>query len=407
MSDDNPLPGTVPDTVPGTVRTLTEDDLDALLAARKLTFLSDPNDPGLREMVKGRLELTRGHFLDGRLTSAAVTYPFDIYLAGTRVPMGGLAAVLSVPEFRRRGFVRQLLADTLTRLHDEGVGWSLEYPFDPYFYARYGWQSVPHGATLELPTERLFRGGSPDAYPIDIHPVDTYPVSPSDAERELAPLYETWAAQHNLAMVREGHPRPVWSRLSSDGESIYRLEDAYCVFGLEPTDHHLRLDVRDYAYTSPTGRTALRRFWGSFYGQATQVRLRLPDDDPWLFDFATFLQPSPHVLQARVVDVRAALAAFASPAAPSFVLDVRDDFCDWNDARFRVDTDGATLNVDDTPDTPDLSLDVRTLTLLLTGSLSAAAAVQAGLVAGETRHAETLAALSGGRTPFMSYGDYF
>ncbi len=380
-----------------TIRTLTEDDIDALLAARKLAFFGDPTSKEERAMVRERLEHTRGHFLDGTLTSVAVTYPFHSYLAGRRVPVGALASVLSAPEFRRRGFVRHLLEDTLTRLCERGVGWSLEYPFDPYFYGRYGWQSVPHGQTLEIPTERLFRGGSPGARP----------VRPDDAEQTLLPIYATWAAHHNLAMVRDEHPRPVWQRLTEDGESVYHLEDAYCIFRLVPSETAVYLDVHDYAYTSATGRTALRRFWGSFYGQATQVRLRLPEDEPWLFDFAEFVRPSQHVLQARVVDVRAALSAFASPAAAGFVLGVRDDFCDWNDSVFAVDTDGATLGVYESNNTPDVSLDVRTLALLLTGSLSVTAAFQAGLIEGEVKHAETLAALSGGRPPFVSYGDYF
>ena len=147
------------------IRPLEEGDLEQLFAVRQLSFLdrSDFSDPAVHAHFVKRLPQTWGHF-DGRtLTSAAVLHDFEMFLAGRRVAVGGLASVLSAPETRRRGFVRELLRHILSDLKDKGVGWMLEYPFDPRFYARYGFATVPTGSEVTVPAERLFRGPSPDA----------------------------------------------------------------------------------------------------------------------------------------------------------------------------------------------------------------------------------------------------
>lgn len=122
------------------VRRLQEGDLEQLFALRQVSFLDRSNfaDETVRARHRARLPYTFGHFLEGRLTSAAVCYPFEMFLAGQRVQVGGLAGVLSAPQTRRRGFVREVLKNILERLSQDGVGWALEYPFDPRFYARYG-----------------------------------------------------------------------------------------------------------------------------------------------------------------------------------------------------------------------------------------------------------------------------
>ena len=380
------------------IRTLTENDLDALFAIRQVSFLdrSDFSDPAVRARHAARLHHTVGHFLDDKLTSAAICFPFEMFLAGQRVRVGGLASVLSAPETRRRGFVRELLQGILNKLHEDGVGWCLEYPFDPRFYARYGFASVPTGSEVTFPAEKLFSGPAPDAERFT-----------GDAAEVLEPIYNAWAQSYSLTLSRSNTARPTWSRILTDDCFCYLLEDAYAVMELEETAKAQTLIVHDYAFATPAGRERLFRFLGAFYGQAALISLHLPSDEPLALDLQTHHTNELPILQARIADVRAALRPLSSPDVKNFTVRVRDPFCGWNDGVFEIELGPSGSSAIPSPKKPVLGLTIGTLTQLLSGALSAAAAQRAGLLDGETHVADILASLGGGRTPFMPSSDYF
>ncbi len=384
------------------VRELTENDLDALFAVRQVSFLdrSDFSDPALRARHAARLYCTTGHFLAEKLTCAAVCYPFEMFLCGQRVRVGGLASVLSAPEMRRRGFVRELLQEILKKLHEDGVGWCLEYPFDPRFYARYGFASVPTGSEVTFPAEKLFSGPAPDAERFT-----------GDAASVLEPIYNTWAQGYSLTLSRSNTARATWSRILTDDRFCYLLEDAYAVMELEETARAQTLTVHDYAFSSPAGHERLFRFLGAFYGQADLISLHLPADEPLAFDLQTYHTNELPGLQARIVSLRAALKPLVNADAKgdvkNFTLRVSDPFCRWNDGVFEVELGPSGNTVAASSKTPALSLDIGTLTQLLSGALTTAAAQRAGLLEGDAGVAEVLASLSGGCVPFMPGSDYF
>lgn len=377
------------------VRQLSEADLDRLFALRQLSFLDDSNfrDPGVRARHVARLQLTFGHFIEERLTSAAVCFPFEMFLASRRVAVGGLASVLSAPETRRRGYVRELLHALLNDLKEKGTGWMLEYPFDPRFYARYGFASMPTGAELTIPAESLFRGPSPDAERLGGDPASI-----------LEPIYNAWAQTYSLALCRDNKARPTWNRILGN-RICYLLEDAYVVFELAERAERQTLTVHDYAFSSPAGRDNLFRFVGSFYGQVQDISLHLPSDEPLALELRYRTNDVP--LQARIADVTAALTPLTSEHESTATLHVRDEFCAWNNGTFRLgfSPNGTTVSRSDAD--PDAALDIATLTQLVTGALSPTAVLKTGQAKGDLGVLELLAALSGGRVPFIPGSDYF
>jgi predicted acetyltransferase len=384
------------------IRALTQDDLEQLFALRQIGFLdrSDFSDETVRARHRARMPYTTGYFLDGKLTSAAVCYPFKMFLAGQRVRSGGVAGVVSAAETRRRGFVRELLRNTLRTLHEDGVGWALEYPFDPRFYARFGFATVPIGCEVTVPAEKLFAGAAPDAQRFT---GDTT----CGAEACLGPIYDAWAEHYALTLARDIPARPTWSRILGGNRFCYLLDDAYAVMELTATGGVQTLTVHDYAFASPNGRNKLWLFVGSFHGQVDLIRLHLPGDEPLGFDMQRHHTNELPFLQVRIADLPAALGPLVSPTEASFILRVCDSFCSWNDGIFHVafGPSGSTL----TPSRakPQLSLDISTLTRLVTGALGAAAALRTGLAEGEEGEAQALAALSHGRTTFMPRSDFF
>lgn len=388
----------------GHIRTLTPSDLDSLIAMRQEAFVVPAaHADEERQRLLPRLAFTRGVFEQSQLASSMTLFPFTMYVAGKTLSVAGLAAVMSRPQYRRRGHIRMLLKDGLENLRAAGVAWCLAYPFDPLYYAKFGWQSVPAGLALEAPSQLLFRGRPPDALALSAADVADHST--------LHSIYRDWAAQYTFTMLRDSTVRPDWVNLMKGERKAYLLDGAYVVLELQRSSNQtLRLEVHDYAFTHPRGRADLFRFLGSFHGQVDSILWRLPSDEPLGFDLQGYTQPIKHGFQARIVDVSKALqhCAINLPPGRSVTLGVSDDFCAWNNQSFRLSQGDNGLKIStETAEEPQLSLDVRTLTLLLSGGLRAVAAERAGLLRGALKYAQWLEQGAAQRVPFMSRADFF
>jgi predicted acetyltransferase len=390
------------------VRRLVEDDFDAYLALRDASF-GYPRGDEVRQTLLGRLPSTWGAF-DGEHLVASLADPrFEVFLAGVRVQQAGIAAVQTAPEQRRRGIAARLMRRALEAARDDGIGWSLLYPFDPGFYARYGWQTLPTGTRLDLPPSRL---GRPDE-------VGAERVT-GDLRPQLQDLHLRCAAEWNFTNARTLGNRDVWGDMQSDpGQQglAYRFGDAYVVLRqrFDETLRGTRLEVIDLGYASRAGRDRLFGFLASFEGQAARVTIDLPSSDPLVWDWAGWHPAAGRpTLMARIADLRVALAALRWPPTasadrdpvPVFTMRVRDAFAPWNEGTYRVEVgaDGTTVAAATGSET---DLDVRALPLLVSGAATPDAVRRAGLAEGEPRPLEALARLAAGRTPYQAPEDFF
>ena len=85
-------------------------------------------------------------------------------------------------------------------------------------------------------------------------------------------------------------------------------------------------------------------------------------------------------LWVRVVDVRAALEQRGYAASDRLTLEVRDDFCDWNQGCFDLEMSPEGASCRPTSGSPDVSITVSALASAYLGSATFATLEQAGLV---------------------------
>lgn len=386
------------------IRALHPDDLDALARLREVAFFDqmDWSDVHVRQHHSQMLHHRRGAFVDGELVSTASWMPFQVYMDGVRTAMGGLASVSTPLEHRKQGYVEALLHEGLTTLHEQGVGWSLEYPFDPRYYRRYGWACVPNGACVKVPPDWFAREG------LDDHGMRR--AAWGDVLGELDQIYEAFASRHTFAMVRGQEPRPSWQNLCGAAiwqprePVLYMREDAYVVCALERGASGLRVEVLDHGYSSARGRRAIFGLLGRF--DATQVgdiEMQLPPTDPLTLSWGGRRMPQPEVLQARIVDVVAALDSQCSRVLDPFVMEVRDAFCAWNDGLFDVSATGVRGREGGGAE-PAVSLDVSTLAQVVSGAVSVQAAAALDEARGEVALLEQVCHT---QPVYMSLADYF
>jgi predicted acetyltransferase len=399
-----------------TVRPLREDDLDAWLRIRFASFgmPRELTDPALRSLARSRLSSSRGVEVDGRLAACCTWHPFMAWVGGVRVRVGALASVVTAPEARRRGHARRLILAGLDELRGQGVGWALEQPFDPRFYARLGFRAFPAGVVLEMPLERL---------PGDARDVAFAPTSLADPE--LRRDHAAFAAGHSFAFDRDepfgppderGEELPVrWRGLRRAPEpgateaSAYRTEGGYAVIATRGFGPEGRLRVVDVGWRDAAARERVVAMLTAWRGQLGRVRIDLPASDRLALAEAPVHAAPREVLQGRIVDLPSALSPLRAPAwsdAAPVVVRVRDEVLPWNDGTWRVTPTPEGCEVAKAPGAAEVQVRAEGLAALLAG-VPAAALRAAGDVDGPLGPLHRLAALTADHPTYLGSADAF
>jgi predicted acetyltransferase len=335
----------------------------------------------------------------GGLVVASALVDFRMRIRGAFRPVGGVTAVASPPEHRRRGHVGTLLDHLHEELRERDVGVAALWPFSHAFYRRFDYGRTNDYVQFEFPPDAL---DSPAATPDEDGSFRRLAADDPAAVEALAALHER-SAPEPLALDRS----PDWWRhrvfRTWTGERfVYGWGDtddqelrAYLVYGFEEDDPGRTLAVTYWGAADDEAYRQLLTFLRNHDSQVSQVRLFAGDtslldrlSDP-ADDVTTTVKPGPMV---RVVDVEAALSRLATPATDErVVLSVRDPRYDWNDDRFELSVDdglttcrrvGADGNVDVDIDI-DIDIDISALSRVLVGARSAAVLARLGHVAGD------------------------
>lgn len=409
-------------------RQLTLDDMDQLLDVRSVSYQPVVDREAAGKQLEWRLPHSLGVFRGGRLRSVTFMYPLATYVGGARTLMGGLSGVATAPEARRGGLVAQSLRRWYADLHERGIGWSSEHPFEPTFYARLGYQTVPNGHSVQMPFEKLKLSVGVGRHPVgrgsgegnlgsaaSADDLGAEPVGP-EATAAMQRIYEAYAWRFSFMLTRDDGVKDHWGwtfrrPLEPVGHFAYLLQDAYAVVMTEELTHPVErtlLKVRDFAYSSPTGRQRLFAFLASFQGQAEEVRLHLPPGDQVALDRAAYETIESPELQVRVTDVKAALEGLSWSFPVRLTLRVSDPDCSWNDGTFSIDLGPEESSVRRVgASEPDAGLDVRSLVVLLTGAATAETLVADGRAEGDVSRLRPLASALSGHPVFKPHNDHF
>jgi len=92
-----------------------------------------------------------GLYDDGTLRSTAKLYSLEARLGDGYEPIGGLGAVATPPEDRRRGYGRTLCREALQVFADRGARLVALWPFETAFYADFGWATANYRTRYDCP----------------------------------------------------------------------------------------------------------------------------------------------------------------------------------------------------------------------------------------------------------------
>jgi predicted acetyltransferase len=333
------------------IRTIEEPELRDAFVAVETAFGGHLDEDFLafhRPFVE--VDRTFGAFEDGAIVGTAATSSFVMTVPGGEIAAGGVTGVGVKPSHRRRGVNTALMRAQVDDARARGEHVAVLYASQGGIYGRYGYGIASLNAAIDVETRRAAFG------PWYAPAGRVRLVERDEAVRLFHPVYDE-VRRSRPGMMRLDERELAYrtdDRFRHDGKSepgFYAVHetdgrvDAYAQYRIKhdwDVVPKSELMLEDLTARTPQAYADMWRFVLDVDLIHRVTAWNRPSDDPLLH-----LVLEPRALQfrlkdalwVRLVDVGAALAARGYRADASFVVDVRDPFCPWNDGRYELTTD--------------------------------------------------------------------
>lgn len=315
-------------------------------------------------------------FDDDLVVGTAGNLSFTMTVPGGELPTAGLTVVGVLPTHRRRGVGSSLMRATIDDARKRREPVSILWASEASIYQRFG-----YGPAIDQLTIHVDRGKAEF--------LDT--SSPSgrvrllnedEALKVLPDVYERIRPRVNGMLARDQkwwqYHRLIDPKSERDGASAFfkvvwedeGRAEAYAVYRIkEKWDYETGLPQNtlwafEAASTSPIATKELWRYLFSVDLVASVTGYFLPVDHPLLRMVLEVRRLHPRLSDAvwlRIVDLPEALTQRAYAQEGSLVVDVFDDFCEWNSGRWKLTSKSSGHTVDRSSEDPDLILDIGDL----------------------------------------------
>ena len=336
------------------------------------------------------LERMHAAWSDGTVAGGAGAFDFNLTVPGGDLRTAGVTVVGVLPTHRRRGILRALMRAQLDDAHERGEPLAALWASEETIYGRFGYGLASFCGEITLAHEH-------NSFAEPFEPQGTVRLIDADEALEvIPPLFEQirpeWPGMFSRSRLwwenreiadpeerRDGAGPKRWVAYERDGSlegyAVYRHKP-----GFEAGTTNAELRVLEALGTTPE---ALRDVWAYLLAIdwiATTKSYLLPPDHALFMLLATPRRARYRMgdgLWVRLIDVGAALSGRAYQGEEPIVFEVADEFCPWNEGRWKLEGGRAER----TKDEPDLRLPVQSLGSALLGGVSFASLRRAGRLA--------------------------
>jgi predicted acetyltransferase len=367
------------------IRAAREDEMDQYAQMGAYSFAGVFGDGPDNVMTQSsRAEWTLCAFDGPVMATSFLTFPFTMRANGNAVAFAGVSGVGTHPQYRRQGLLRRIMTQSFGNMRDAGQTVAGLWASQAAIYQRYGYAMLGSSRTYSVDTVDIqFHDG-------DFGSMQVRRMSPTDAMDSIKAVYREFIAERMGYLHRS---QPLWAigtlaEVEKDGPAYVavaydgEIPRGYAVYTNRANrhDHPARgqaMNVRDFI--SLDGN-AYRSLWGfiarhDLVGKV--VWSNVPADDP-----APDIFLEPRLLNTResetswfrVIDVPSALTQRGYDGAGEIDFAIVDDgLADWNNGTWRLTADPTGAVVQPTSAAPKVTMNIKALSALYTGSRSARA----------------------------------
>ena len=325
-----------------------------------------------------RLDPEQVHVIeeDGEARACVALLPMEVLVDEKPAAMGGVAAVMVHPAYRRRRYAGDLMRVALGDMREREVNLSLLSPFAHAFYRSFGY---------ELATEAVEYTLKPTDLPTDPGQSNLRAYREEDLPAVMA-LLEAASLGHQLCALRSGaYWRKTLGRKGFE-TAVYEAEGevrGYMIYKMsehrEGREPDRRLEVQELVAATPEARRGLVSFLAALDPDAFDIRHWTSREDPlhpYLHSSYVDAKIEPDQM-LRLTDVEGALGHLNRKTSGPLVLEVADDAVPENAGEYTVGG-GEVARGAEAEDR--VTLDVRQLAQLYAGYLPARQLARHGLV---------------------------
>lgn len=287
--------------------------------------------------------------------------PFHIYIGKEKFKMGGVAGVATYPEYRRSGYVKELLQHFLQTMKKDGYTVSMLHPFAVTFYRKYGWELCANLLVCHLTKSDLVMkkqvNGTVKRFNKENHP------------EEVEKLYETFAERFSGMLVRNEKwwLQAVYEDLTL---AIYYDENktaaGYMLYKIE----NYKMTVDEFVPLHNEARNGLWNFICQHDSMIKELEMTVSENEQLLYTLQeprvkTEIKP---YFMGRIVDVEQFLKQYElnwNNVQQEVILHITDSFAPWNNVSVRLAN--YEITIIEEPMDKGIKLDINALSTILLG----------------------------------------
>ncbi len=283
-----------------------------------------------------------GAFDGAKLAAGMWYYPFAMRAGEGYVPMAGVSAVATWPEYRKLGLAKQLMSEGQKHMRKNGIPVSTLMPFKFSFYERMGYAQALDVLVCEFDPSRIK----------DL-PDEGYTVKEVNARhwRELEKVHLIFGERYNGTVKRNMF---YWKQVCLRGDEADTNRRGYMVYkGKNPRGQIIitMKEPRDFSegimtaaflsWADPAAARAVFRFFKSHRDQFKHIKVYLPPDIRvhQYFERPRITAKLEPKMMFKLVDAAAAIKLRFYPDMSSgrAVIDLTgDETAPWNTGRYEL-----------------------------------------------------------------------
>ncbi|PGO25423.1 GNAT family N-acetyltransferase [Bacillus cereus] len=322
--------------------------------------------------------------------------PFYIYIGQEKFKMGGVAGVATYPEYRRSGYVKELLQHSLQTMKIDGYTVSMLHPFAVSFYRKYGWELCANRLVSHMTKNDLIMkkqvNGTIKRFNKESH------------IEEVEKIYESFAERFSGMLVRS---EKWWLQSVYDDLTLAVYYDenknaaGYMLYKIENN----KMTVEEFVPLHNEARIGLWNFICQHDSMIKDLEMILSETEPLLY---TLQEPrikaevTPYFM-GRIVDVEQFFKQYEwnwNNEEQEVILHITDSFAPWNNLSVRLANHEITIIKEETKDR-GIKLDINVLSTIMFGYKRPLELNELELISGSEEEIRTFENLVPVRKPFI------
>ena len=317
--------------------------------------------------------------VDGKIVANARYLLFDQNIRGKFVKMGGIGMVASDPQYRRQGYIRELMKFLLEKMRTDKCAVSTLYPFKDTFYARFGYVNGAADLFLKINPYYFNRWKKlPNGYRVER-------LSHEEGFQHYKSIHEKAMGKIHGG-VKRGENR--WKEYDNPGPGFYAVafnekneaEGVMKYFskgygsGFSWSEDG-KMDLQDILYLTPNARRALYNFIFLYTDQVQTVKYPITAGEselyPWLQDYCMVDVEKSNIWMSRIIDIPRTLNNLQTTKDGELKIQINDiDYLE-NNKIFDFTSRNNVLKVEISDSTKaDFELSIQGLTSIVYGFLT-------------------------------------